>query len=239
MSEPKNDLIPGTRWHVHDYDRPSPPIVEPGPLSSMPAIAPPSDATVLFDGSSMDAFVSTRDPSQACPWSIEEGSLAVVPGTGDIQTKDSWQDVQLHVEWRAPTEITGEGQGRGNSGVFLMGLYEVQVLDNYQNPTYADGLAGALYGQKPPLVNACCKPGDWHIFDILWQAPRFSAGQVVSPARISVIHNGVAVQVHQPLLGPTQWKHAPGYVEHAAQGPIKLQDHGDLIRFRNIWVREI
>ena len=132
----------------------------------MPAVAPPSDAIVLFDGSSTDAFVSKKDPSQACPWAIEDGELAVVPSTGDIQTKEAFGDVQLHVEWKAPTEITKDSQGRGNSGVFLMGLYEVQVLDNYDNPTYADGLAGALYGQKPPLVNACCKPGEWHIYDI-------------------------------------------------------------------------
>jgi hypothetical protein len=205
----------------------------------MAPIAPPSDAVVLFDGSSTDAFVSTKDPSQSCPWTIEDGALAVVPGTGNIQTKEAWQDVQLHVEWRAPTEITADGQGRGNSGVFLMGLYEVQVLDSYQNPTYADGLAGALYGQQPPLVNACCQPGEWHIYDILWQAPRFSAGHVVAPARISVVHNGVAVQVHKPLLGPTQHKVAAGYNEHPATGPVMLQDHGDLVRFRNMWVRPL
>lgn len=233
------DFIPGTRWHVHDKHRPQPTVVTPGPLSTMDPIAPPSDATVLFDGSSTDAFVSKKDPSQACPWTIEDGELAVVPGTGDIQTTGAWGDIQLHVEWRAPTEIKGEGQGRGNSGVFLMGAYEVQVLDSYDNPTYADGLAGALYGQQPPLVNACCQPGQWHIYDILWQAPRFSAGRLVAPARISVIHNGVAVQVHQELQGPTQHKVAPGYWIHPDTGPLALQDHGDLIRFRNIWLREL
>jgi hypothetical protein len=236
----ENDFIPGTRWRVHQLDRPQPPVVAPGPLSTMDPVAPPPDATVLFDGSSLDAFVSSRDESQANPWELlDDGTMQVVPKTGDISSKVHFGDCQLHVEFSAPTEIIGEGQGRGNSGVFLMGLYEVQVLDNYENPTYPDGTCGALYGQKPPLANACAKPGDWNIYDILWQAPRFSNGNVVSPARISVFHNGIAVQVHQELQGPTQHKVHSGYWEHPEVGPLKLQDHGDLVRFRNIWYREL
>jgi len=237
-SKPENDPIPGTEWLVNDPDRPAPPVVTPGDASTRPPVAPPSDATVLFDGTSTDEWESV-DGGGDCPWEIDDGTLLVKPKTSDIRTKREFGACQLHVEWAAPTAIKGEGQGRGNSGVFLMGRYEVQVLDSYDNPTYADGLCAGIYGQHPPLVNACCKPGEWHIYDILWTPPVFAGERLERPAYITVLHNGVCVHDHRELWGSTTHKRWLGYEPHPPEGPVKLQDHGDLVRYRNIWIREL
>ncbi len=232
-------IIPGTNWHVHDSERPQPKVITPTNLPQISPVAPPSDAIVLFDGDNMDEWehVKTGEPVQ---WKLVDGCMEVVRKTGNIHTKKKFGDIQLHVEWAAPTEIEGESQGRGNSGVFLMGLYEIQVLDCYENPTYPDGTTAAVYGQYPPLVNACCKPGEWHVYDILWTAPRFDGGKIKSPAFVTVIHNGLCVHNHVQLQGPTLHKKTTSYDEpHDATGPVELQDHGNPVRFRNIWVREL
>ncbi len=231
--------IPDQKWRVHDAERPQPPIVTPTNLPEISPVAPPSDAIVLFDGTAATAkhwrHINGGGDLQ---WKLADGYMEVVKGTGNIETTRTFGDIQLHVEWAAPTEITGNGQGRGNSGVFLMGRYEIQVLDNYDNPTYADGLAAGIYGQTPPMVNACCPPGAWHNYDILWQAPRFDGEKLAAPAMVTVLHNGVMVHHARQLTGPTTHRDVEGYEPHG-DGPIMLQDHGDAVRFRNIWAREI
>ena len=198
----------------------------------------PSDAIVLFDGSSLDAWQSAKKEGRA-NWTLEGGVLTVKPGEGDIKTKQEFNDYQLHIEWRSPLVIKGEGQGRGNSGIFMQGLYEVQVLDNYNNKTYVNGQAASLYKQHIPLVNAVKKPGDWHTYDIIWKAPQFKKdGSVTEKARITILHNGVLVQNNVELEGPTEYIGIPKYKVHGA-GPIVLQDHGDLASFRNIWIRPL
>ena len=219
-------------YHVHDGTRPQPPVV------AAPADAPPSDAVILFDGTSLEGWTNVRD-GEPCGWALEEGDLAVVPKVGDIQTEKTFGDCQLHLEFMSPVEVNGKGQKRGNSGVFLMGLYEIQVLDNFENPTYPDGTVGALYGQTPPLVNAIREPGVWNTYDILWKAPVFKGETLVSPAVVTVILNGVMLHHAQELEGPTQHKILATYEPHPAKGPLKLQDHGDLVRFRNIWMRDL
>lgn len=221
-------------WRVHDADRPRPPVVDPGPARD--PVPPPKDATVLFDGSNLDAW---KHGDGAAKWTIADGAMQVNK-TGDIETKAEFGDCQLHVEWASPSPAKGDSQGRGNSGVFLFGRYEVQVLDSYENATYADGQAAALYGQKPPLVNASRGPGQWQTYDILFRAPRFTAdGAVQSPARVTVIHNGIVVQLDEALLGQTAHRALAKYERHGEKGPIRLQDHGDPVRFRNIWVRPL
>lgn len=224
-------VLPDSGYHVHDGTRPQPPAV------AAPAGQPPSDATVLFDGSSLDQWTNVKD-GKPCGWTIVDDVMEVVPGVGDIRSVQSFGDCQLHLEFRSPVVVEKKGQGRGNSGVFLMERYEVQVLDNWENPTYADGTVGALYGQTPPLVNAIRQPGEWNEYDIVWKAPVFAGGELVSPAVITVLLNGVVLHHARELQGPTEHKILAGYREHPAKAPIKLQDHGDLVRFRNIWVRE-
>lgn len=210
--------------------------ITPGEQNHMP----PSDAIVIFDGTNLDGFVSAKDGSSPAPWKVENGAMTVVPRTGDIQTKEKFGDMQLHIEWTAPTEIKGEGQGRGNSGIFLMSHYEVQVLDSYESRTYSNGQAASIYKQTPPLVNAMKKPGEWNTYDIYFTAPRFNAdGMVVAPARVTVVHNGILVQNNTEIKGPTEYIGIPNYKAHDDALPIKLQDHGDLVRFRNIWVRKL
>jgi hypothetical protein len=231
--------IPGQQWRVHDSTRPQPAIVTPGTESSQSAAGrPPSDAVVLFDGRDLSGWVSvkTGEPAQ---WKVENGYAEAAPGTGDIRTKQEFGSCQLHVEWAAPVEVAGNSQGRGNSGVFLMGRYEIQVLDCYDNPTYADGTAAAIYGQYPPLVNACRKPGEWQAYDIVWTAPVFDGDKVVSPAYCTIFHNGVLVQYHRELIGPTGHRNVTPYAAHPATGPLKLQDHRNPVRFRNIWYRPL
>jgi hypothetical protein len=225
-------LVPGTEWHIHDGTRPQPRVVTPGAGAN-----PPSDATVLFDGSSLSGWQSVKGGPAG--WKVVKGYMEVVPKTGNIRTTESYGSMQLHLEFASPAEVKGDGQGRGNSGVFLMGLYEIQVLDNFRNPTYADGTVGAIYGQFPPMVNPIRKPGEWNSYDILWEAPVFHGDALASPAHLSVILNGVAIHCHTRLMGLTWHKTVPVYKPHPPTGPLELQDHGDLVRFRNIWMREL
>jgi hypothetical protein len=205
-----------------------PPLVTPGSTDD----APPSDAIVLFDGTNLDAWQNGEK------WKVQDG--LAIPQETAITSKQNFGDIQLHLEWSAPTEIRGEGQGRGNSGCYLMGLYEVQVLDSFENPTYFDGQAGSIYKQTPPLANAMRKPGEWNYYDIIFNAPRFrSNGDVVKPGYVTLIQNGVLMLNHFELEGPTSFVEAPHYKPHAETGPISLQFHGDAVKFRNIWVREI
>lgn len=244
MAEQKNlgyddtPVIPGSQYKVHDGRRPEPTVVTPGTASTQERPGtPPSDAVVLFDGSSLDGWVGSG--GKPAGWQVEKGYMQVVPGTGNIQTKEHFGDCQLHLEWAAPEVVKGDSQGRGNSGVFLMGRYEIQVLDCYNNPTYADGTTGALYGQYPPLVNACRKPGEWQVYDIIWEGPRFDGDRLVRPAYATVLLNGIVVQNHMELQGPTQHRQLAEYKPQPETGPLDLQDHGDLVRFRNIWYRPL
>lgn len=211
---------------------------EPRLIASGTAGQPPADAIVLFDGSSLSAW-QHRDGS-AAKWQVEDGAFTVVGGSGDIETKQSFGDVQLHVEWRSPAVVEGEGQGRGNSGVFLQRRYEVQVLDSYENRTYGNGQAASIYKQHMPLVNASRPPGEWQTYDIVFRAPRFGEnGALSTPGYLTVLHNGVLVQDHARLEGLTVYIGAPYYEAHPPQQPLHLQDHGNPVSFRNIWVREL
>jgi len=227
-----------TSWPVHSLSRPKPPVVDPGPFTA--SAPPPSDAVVLFDGRTLSEWRAADDAGGPARWKVADGYMEVVGGTGGIATARSFGDVQLHLEWASPASPTGEGQERGNSGVFLMGRYEVQILDTYQNETYADGYAAALYGQYPPLVNATRAPGQWQTYDIVFRRPRFDqAGKLLRPARVTVLHNGVLVQDAVTLTGPTAHQARPPYAPHPDRLPFGLQDHGNPVRFRNIWVREL
>jgi hypothetical protein len=230
---------------VHEEDpakQPAPPIITPGTCSTLDqAGTAPSDAMVLFDGKDLNNWTSTTEGKET-KWVVKDGAMMPTPHSGMIRSKQKFGSCQLHVEWATPTKVEGEGQGRGNSGVFLMGQYEVQVLDSYNNKTYPDGQAGALYGRKVPLVNACRKPGEWQSYDIIFHRPVFEGGKVVKRATFTVLHNGVLIQDHYELTGGTQWKgpHAvTSYVPHGDKGPIELQDHGNPVLFRNIWIREL
>jgi hypothetical protein len=199
----------------------------------------PSDAIVLFDGNNLNMWESVQNSGFA-EWEVKDGAFTVVKGKGGIKTKQAFGDMQLHVEWSAPDEIVGEGQGRGNSGIFLMGMYELQVLDSYESKTYSNGQAGSIYKQSVPLVNAMRGPEDWQVYDVIFKAPRFDEnGILVSPATVTVLHNGVVVQNHFTLKGPTEYIGIPNYKAHADKLPISLQDHGNPVSFRNIWVREL
>ena len=231
---------PDPKYGIHDRSRPTPEAIESGYPGTQDKVGKaPSDAIVLFDGTNLDKWVG--DNNQPTKWVIKDGAMECVPGSGFIHTKDSFGDCQLHVEWAAPAKVEGDDQGRGNSGVFLGGgRYEVQVLDTYNNKTYADGYASALYGQYPPSVNPIHKPGKWNNYDIIYIAPRFNEdGSLKSPARFTVFFNGVLVQWDRELTGPTGHHVRPPYQKHDIQQPISFQDHGNPVRFRNIWVREI
>lgn len=227
-----------------EYYTPVPKIITPG----SPAGMPPSDAIVLFDGSNLDQWVASRDSTSPNKWTLNGEAMTVNKSNGDLQTKRSFTDFQLHIEYKIPADITGKGQARGNSGIFLgafpwgAGGYELQVLDNYNNITYVNGQAGSMYKQAPPLVNACRKPGEWQGYDVIRTAPRFNEdGSLKTPARVTVLHNGVLVQNNTSLTGDTPYIGQPSYKKHGAL-PIKLQSHGDKsepISFRNIWVREL
>jgi hypothetical protein len=227
-------LIPGTKWHIHDGERPQPRIVTPGKAVG----DAPSDAIVLFNGKDLSQFKKNPDPKPN--WTVENGEAISVKGSGYLESVGEFgPDLQLHVEWAAPVPPAGTSQGRGNSGVFLLGRYEIQVLDSYDNKTYPDGQAAALYGQMPPLVNVCRKPGEFQTYDILFTGARFEGSELKSPAYVTVLHNGVVVQNHVQVLGPTGHKNIGKYVPNSERGPIKFQDHGNPVRFRNIWVREL
>ncbi|MEP6765199.1 MAG: DUF1080 domain-containing protein [Gemmatimonadaceae bacterium] len=227
---------PLSRWPQHSKERPTPSVVTP---SAPVSVKPPSDAVVLFDGTSLAKW--TQGAGKAAAWKLVVGAFEVVPKTGSMMTRDSFGDVQLHIEWMAPNPPHGEDQDRGNSGVFFGdGRYEVQVLDSYGNVTYADGQAASLYGQFPPLVNASRKPGEWQSYDIVYHRPRFdAAGKLLSAARFTVLHNGILVQDNMELVGPTANGSRPPYEKHADRLPISLQDHGHPVRFRNIWLRDL
>lgn len=234
-------MIPGSKWRVHDVSRPRPRIVTPGTESSQAQPGkPPSDAIVLFNGTDLSHWVTMVKGQPTAPkWKVQDGYTEIVDRTGSIETKEKFGDMQLHVEWASPAVITGKSQDRGNSGILLMGRYEVQVLDCSDNPTYADGQAAAIYGQNPPLVNACRKPGEWQTYDIAFEAPRFEAGKLVKPAFVTVFHNGVLVQNHEQILGTTPHAQNGTYTEHPAELPLQLQNHHESVRYRDIWARPI
>lgn len=228
-------MLPGGEWHVHDPDRPQPAIVTP----AAKPFGAPSDAIVLFDGSSTDAWQPT-----GVAWTLKDGILTVPPRVGGkdstLVSRQSFGSVQFHLEFRSPTPPTKSSQDRGNSGVWFMGRYEIQILDNYQNPTYADGTVGAIYGWKPPLVNASRPPGEWQSYDVIFERPHFSAdGKLVRPAYATVFINGVLVQNRQPWLGTTIWRKVPTYTAHGDAAPLQIQDHDSAVSFRNIWVRPL
>lgn len=210
---------------------------EPAIVATPPGGAP-SDAIVLFDGKDTSAWEAEQ--GGRVPWTVADGAMTVVPGSKGIRTREKFCDIQLHVEWRSPTETKGfEGQDRGNSGIFLQELYELQVLDSYKNPTYANGQAGSIYKQAMPLANASRPPGEWQTYDIIWKAPRFSpGGGLISPARITVLHNGVLVQNDTVVSGKTEYIGAPSYAPHDC-APLYLQEHASKVSYRNIWVRKL
>lgn len=211
---------------------PVPAVVTPGTAT----VTPPADAIILFDGKDLSQW----DGEKGAPaWLVKDGAVTVVKGTGTIKTKETFTNFQLHIEWRTPAEVVGESQGRGNSGIFMQGKYELQVLDNYNNRTYSNGQAGSFYKQRIPLVNACKKPGEWQSYDVIWTAPTFNEdGSVKTPARATVLQNGVLVQNNVSLDGPTEYIGKPVYKAHGA-GPIVLQDHGNPVSYRNIWIRKL
>ena len=224
--------LPGVPYHVHDGKRPQPPVVS---TAGALMVKPPSDAKVLFDGKSLDAWTTNGGPPA---FKIKDGVM--VADGKNIQTKASFGAVQLHFEWRLPAGRPVEGQKGGNSGVFFMDLYEVQVLQSHNNPTYADGTAGAMYGQLPPLVNATSPQGEWQSYDIAFEPPVYEGEKVVKPAKVTVIHNGVIVQNGESYLGPSVWRKLASYPpKHPEKGPISLQFHGDPMEFRNMWIRPL
>ncbi len=230
-------------WAVHDRNRPQPPVITPAefPRDEKPG-TPPSDAIVLFDGTeaSLQNWLRDKKPTEAITWEVVDGALQCKPKGGYIRTKENFGDVQLHVEWSAPTPPKGKSQGRGNSGVFLMGMAEVQILDNFQNPSYPDGSAGSLYGVNPPMANPLRAPGQWQSYDIIFRRPLHDdAGKLIDPGYMTVMVNGVLVQDHQPLEGGGGHKKRSVTKKFPNAGPLKLQDHGNPVRFRNIWLREL
>ena len=234
-------MLPGLPWHVHDPARPHPPVVTP---SAAPGGAP-SDAIILFDGKDLSKWMDhpstiTHAGEVGPPkWKVVNGYIEGVPNTGDLATKEKFGDIQLHVEWSSPNPPKGNSQARGNSGIILMDRFEVQVLDAWNNPTYADGQAGAIYGQWPPLANPARKPGEWNVYDIFFEAPRMDGDKVLKPAIITVLFNGVLVQNHKESMGPMVYRQVAHYVAQPAEDSLVLQNHRDPVRYRNIWVRRI
>jgi hypothetical protein len=227
-------------WAIHDGNRPQPPIITPGtPSTQEQPGTPPSDAVVLFAGSDLTKWEADNDKNEATKWVVKNGAMECVPGSGYIRTKDKFGDIQLHVEWAAPTKVEGDSQGRGNSGVFLMGMLEIQVLDNYNNPTYSDGTAGAAYGIMPPLVNALRPPGQFQSYDIIFRRPIYKEGVALDPGYVTVIENGVVVQDHTMLEGPGGHMARSKIGPFPEVGPLKFQDHGNPVRYRNVWIRPL
>ncbi len=238
--DPPDDHHP---WAIHDRNRPQPPRVEPGTFSSQEKPGtPPSDAIVLFDGTeaSLAKWCSDKDPSKPTGWVVVDGTFQCKPGAGYVRTKEEWADCQLHVEWSAPSKVEGSSQGRGNSGVFPMGQgVEVQVLDNYNNPTYADGFAGSVYGINPPAANVLRAPGEWQVYDIVFRRPIYKDGKEVDGGYVTVFVNGVLTQDHTPIEGGGGHMGRSKPHPFAEKGPLKLQDHGNPVRYRNIWYRPL
>jgi hypothetical protein len=235
--DPPDDHHP---WAVHDGNRPQPKAVAPGTFSS-PAQAgkPPSDAIILFDGTDLSKWESEKQGNPPAPWSVIDGVMQVVPSSGGIRTKEKFGDCQLHIEWAAPAKVEGDSQGRGNSGIFLLGMLEIQVLDSYHNVTYADGHAGAYYGISPPMALPLRPPGEFQVYDIVFRRPIYQDGKAVDPGYVTVFVNGVLVQDHTMIEGPGghMGRTKPGPMPE--KGPLALQDHGNPMRFRNIWYREL
>jgi hypothetical protein len=237
-------MLPGGKWHLHDPHRPQPPVVTPGATFSQ-AARPPSDAEVLFDGTDLSKWQGHR--GRDATWKVENSYMESSPRSGGIRTRGKWADFQLHVEWAAPNPPRGSGQGRGNSGVLINGMYEVQVLDSYQAKTYPDGQAAAIYGQVPPLVNASKPPGEWQSYDIIFESPRWNEkGELVKQAALTVLHNGVVVHHRYELTGATDgisrevpWKTLSKYSQHEPEVFVGLQDHDNPVRYRNIWIRPL
>jgi hypothetical protein len=233
-------VIPGQKWKVHDKDRPRPRVITPGAQYGQP----PSDAIVLFDGKDTSKWVEygkRENAGKTLPlsWKVENGYLECVPRHGDIATKEKFGDMQLHIEWASPSVIEAKSQDRGNSGILIMSRYEVQVLDSWNNATYADGQAGAIYGWWPPMVNAVRKPGEWQAYDIIFEAPRFKAGQMEKPAYVTVMLNGVVLHHHQEIGGPMAHRVVRRYEAHGPEEPLMLQNHNTPVRYRNIWARKL
>lgn len=227
---------PGSRWRIHDPDRPQPPVVRPGAPVTTP---PPSDGIVLFDGKDLSAWVTRGRGGEISPagWAVHDGYFESGPG-GSISTRDSFGDVQLHLEFATPSNVEGTSQERGNSGVTFMGRYEIQILDSFDSRTYADGMAAAIYGETPPLVNAARKPGEWQSYDIVFEAPRFAGHP--SPGHFTIFWNGVMVHNRKELLGATSAIMTPHeYTLHDSELPLQLQQHGNRVHFRNIWIRRL
>jgi len=231
-------MLPGGKWHVHDAKRPQPSKVTAGTFSTQEqAGLPPSDAEVLFGGSDLSKWKDAQGgPAQ---WIVRDGYMEVAPKTGDIYTREDFGDIQLHVEWRTPAPLKPGNVWQGNSGVFLFGVFELQVFESSRNLIYADGGAGAIYGQFPPLVNPSRDPGEWQVYDIIFNPARFKGGNLDTPAYITVFQNGVVIQNHTAIMGETGHRIYPCYTDRGPQAPVRLQDHGDLVRYRNIWVRRL
>jgi hypothetical protein len=250
-------ILPGLPYHVHDPARPHPPVVSPAPQPG----GAPSDAIVLFDGKDLSKWTFDRRPTgganrqmteemrarmkkameNAPPlgWKVADGYVEVVPRAGDMLTKEKFGDAQLHVEFQMPENIQGKSQNRGNSGILLQSRYEVQVLDSYQSPTYADGQLGAVYGQWPPLVNAARKPGEWQSYDIVFEAPKFEGEKLVKPAYFTVFLNGLLLHNHKESMGPMVYRQVAQYTPQPAEDSLMLQNHSQPVRYRNIWIRRL
>ena len=235
-------ILPNQKWHVHDPDRPYPPDVTPGTSVN----SAPSDAVVLFDGKDLSHWQqrgrgADRGKMVDAQWKVQDGYVEIVHGTGNLISREKFGDCQLHIEWQEPEGIEGESQERGNSGVYVMSRYEIQVLDNYHAATYADGMAGSIYGQWPPLVNPSRKPGEWQSYDVVFEGPRFDGENVTRPAYLTLFFNGVLVQNHQVLNGPTEHKVVLPYKKHDLEEPLLLQDHSSSrpVKYRNIWIRRL
>jgi hypothetical protein len=229
------------KWLVHDVNRPAPPVITPGTESRQEKVGKaPSDAIILFDGNDLSGWVSER--GGPAKWIVRDGYMEVVKGSGGIKTKKSFGSCQLHVGFATPSMVTGKSQGQGNSGVFLMSTYEVQILDSYENKTYPDGQCATLYGRAVPLVNACRKPGQWQSYDIIFHRPIFKGNRVIRKATFTVFHNGVLVHDRVELQGGTGWLGpyaVTDYKPHEDKLPLMLQDHDHPVRFRNIWIRQL
>ena len=230
-------MIPGTKWHIHDSDRPHPPVVTPGERFSQMAAAP-ADAVVLFDGKDLSKWQGTG--GKDATWEVRDGYMEVKPKSGSIRTKDEFGDFQLHIEFATPEKVEGKGQGRGNNGLNIFGRYEIQILDSYNNVTYADGQAAAIYGQFPPLVNASRPPGEWQTYDVIFEGPRWNEqGELTRKASVTVLHNGLIVHNKRELLGGVTHQKILPWQKHGEKGYIALYEHGNPVRFRNIWIRPL
>jgi hypothetical protein len=233
-------MEPGMPWHVHDPNRPHPRQITPAAVPG----GPPSDAIVLFDGKDLSKWQQRGRGAEAgkmvdAQWKVQDGYFEVAARTGELITRDKFADCQLHIEWSSPVEVRAHSQGRGNSGVLLMSRYEIQVLDMWDNSTYADGQAGAIYGQWPPLVNPARRPGEWNVYDIVFEAPHFEGEKLARPAFVTVFYNGVVVHNRKELMGPMVYRQVAKYTPHPAEEPLALQDHGNPVRYRNVWIRRL